>query len=80
MDFAQTMKDWRRIHIANDIYCNNWIWNDFSWLSRRRDNVDFDEVFSVVVKILLIIIEACVATLGICLAITLVRYVMTGGY
>ena len=42
--------------------------------------MDFDEIFSVVAKILLIVIEACVATLGICLAITLMRYVMAGGY
>jgi hypothetical protein len=40
----------------------------------------FDDVFSIIAKILLIIIGACVAILGVCLAITLIRYVMAGGY
>lgn len=47
---------------------------------RKRDNVDFDEIFSVIVKIIFIIIEACVATLGVCIVIALIRYLMAGGY
>lgn len=42
--------------------------------------MDFDDVFSIIAKILLIVIETCVATFGVCMAIMLIRWVIAGVY
>lgn len=42
--------------------------------------MDFDDVFSIIAKILFTVIVTCVATCGVCAAIMLIRWVMAGVY